>query len=660
MSVSSHHGGSIGSERSARYDGGMNKAEEIAADIAAERKELITNAILTLITLGGLIVGVVGTWLAWAWPLVAAAYAAAYLAGGLPATIEALKALRARSLDINLLMVAAAIAAAGVGEVRDGAILLFLFSLAGTLEGYAMGNTKRAIFALMNLRPDEATQQTPDGATRRVAVETLAIDDIVVVRPGERVPVDGEVVEGIGAVNQAPLTGESVPVDKSPGETVFAGSVNVNAVLVIRVTKLATESTLSRMIELVLEAQEKRSPSERFSEWFGERYTFIVLFGTLAMLGVFILFGIPLPEALYKAATLLVVASPCAIVISVPAAVLSALANTAKHGVLFKGGAALETFGSVTTIAFDKTGTLTSGCMSVQEVAAFASSESTVLALAAALESHSDHPVAQSIVAYATTRQSPVATVTAIEAVPGKGVIGQEAGEAVWVGNRALATSQGIHESEKEEEALRAFEQKGYTTVLIGRGSTIVGAIAVADTPRASTKTALAALAARGVKNFHMLTGDTVTVAQAVGKTLSIPPSSIHGALLPEDKVRVIEALRKEGKVAFVGDGINDAAALATAHVGIAMGVAGSDVAIEAADVALLSDDLERLAYAHRVSQLANRIIRQNLIFAIGIMLVMVVVTTFWYLPLPLGVIGHEGGTLLVVANGLRLLFIRP
>lgn len=633
-------------------------AEKVFAEIEEERKELRLGVSLTVVTLLGLLAGVyfelTGASASW-W---GTAYVVAFLAGGLPAAKGAIEELFNKSIDIDLLMVLAALAAAGVGEARDGAILLFLFSLAGTLEGYAMGNTKRAVAALMQLRPDEANVLNEDGTTTRVRVETLSIGQTVVVRPGERMPIDGVIVSGVGAVDQSSVTGESVPVDKQPDDEVFGGTVNQNSVLTIEVTKTAEQSTISRMIEMVTEAQEKRSPSERFSEWFGEKYTIFVLVGSVAALCLFLLFGLSVDEALYRAATMLVVASPCAIVISVPAAVLSAIAAAARTGVLFKGGGALESFGNIKTIAFDKTGTLTEGKMSVAEVISFADmTSSEVLAIGAALEAHSDHPLAKSVVVHAKENRMSVPHAHHTEAIPGRGIVATVDGIEYWAGNRALAELRGAKVDDKADARLAALEEAGNTTVLVGDSRQILGAFAIADTVRTSAKTALAELTRHGVEKFVVLTGDTQRVADSVAEKLGLSKEAMKGGLLPEDKVRLVEELAKEKQVAFVGDGVNDAAALTTAHVGIAMGVGGSDVAIEAADVALLSDDLEKLAHTHALSKKANRIIKQNLYFAVGIMALMVVVNASVGLPLPLGVIGHEGGTLLVVANGLRLLF---
>ncbi|USN88446.1 MAG: cadmium-translocating P-type ATPase [Candidatus Nomurabacteria bacterium] len=633
-------------------------AEKVFAEIEEERKELRLGVILTTVTLVGLLAGVyfelTGASTVW-W---GGAYVIAFLAGGLPAAKGAIEELFNKSIDIDLLMVLAALAAAGVGEARDGAILLFLFSLAGTLEGYAMGNTKRAVAALMQLRPDEANVLNEDGSTTRVRVEELSIGQKVVVRPGERMPIDGVVVSGVGAVDQSSVTGESVPVDKQPDDEVFGGTVNQNAVLTIEVTKTAEQSTISRMIEMVTEAQEKRSPSERFSEWFGEKYTVFVLIGSVSAFGLFLLFGLGMDEALYRAATMLVVASPCAIVISVPAAVLSAIAASARAGVLFKGGAALESFGGIKTVAFDKTGTLTEGKMRVTEVIPFAGkTEEEVVLIGAALEAHSDHPLAKSVVVYAKEHKLSIPHASNTEAVPGRGIVAMVDGVSYWAGNRPLAEMRGAKMDEKTEEKLASLEEAGNTTVLVGTDKEIIGAFAIADAVRESAKVALAELKRHGIEDFVVLTGDTQRVADSVAERLGLSKEVMKGGLLPEDKVRLVEELAKEKQVAFVGDGVNDAAALTTAHVGIAMGVGGSDVAIEAADVALLSDDLEKLAHTHALSKKANRIIKQNLYFAVGIMALMVVVNASVGLPLPLGVIGHEGGTLLVVANGLRLLF---
>ena len=636
----------------------LSIAEKIYAEIAEERQELKQNVMLTGLTLLGLLIGTYFQFTDAPVAMVVLAFLVAYLAGGVPAAKGAWEELRNKHLDIDLLMVLAALAAAGVGEARDGAILLFLFSLASTLEGYAMGNTKRAVASLMKLRPDEANLLLSDGTTERVRVENLTVGQSVIVKPGERIPIDGRITAGSGAIDQSSVTGESVQADKTPGDEVFAGTVNQNAVLTLKVTKNADQSTIARMIKLVTEAQEKRSPSESFSDWFGERYTYVVLFGSVAALIIFLLIGIPTDDAFYKAATLLVVASPCAIVISVPAAVLSAIAAAARTGVLFKGGAALEEFGSIDIVAFDKTGTLTNGKMEVTDVHTVSGhSSEEILKLAAAIEAHSEHPVATSIRKYTKSKNVESSEAKDTKAIPGKGIVATIDNKLYLAGNRKLLSDFQVNFSPETERALTELEENGKTAVLIADTNEVLGIIAVADTLRESTLAALKSIQAGGVKEIVMLTGDSRLVALSIAKKLGLAPENVYAELLPEDKVEIVRTLQKRGKVAFIGDGVNDAAALATSNVGIAMGAGGSDVALEAADIALLSDDLERLSHTYKLSKEANTIIRQNLYFAVGIMIIMVITTIFWYLPLPLGVVGHEGGTLLVVGNGLRLLF---
>jgi Zn2+/Cd2+-exporting ATPase len=612
---------------------------------------------LTVLTGVGLLLGALLQLLHASFLWIYLAFGLALLAGGLPSAWQALQSLGRGRVDIDLLMVLAALAAMLVGEIRDGAILLFLFSLAGTLEDYALGNTKRAVSALMKLRPDVANVRQTDGSLKLVPVEELQVGDTVLVKPGERIPVDGKILSGQSAVDQSPVTGESVPADKTVGDDVFAATLNGYGVLEVSVTKLASESTLARMVKLVTEAQAQRAPSQHFSDWFGQRYTFVVLVGTALAFVIFLLLKFPVQEALYKAATLLVVASPCAIVISVPAAVLSALAASARQGVLFKGGAALETFGNANIMAFDKTGTLTEGKMRVTDSVAFEESEGALLRKLAALEHHSEHPIAQSVVREAKKRGLQLPEAKATRAIPGKGLEGFVEGKPLWAGSQKLAEAKGVVLDAKARATLERLEREGKTMLLVG-SDRVFGLVGIADTVRVTAKQTLERLRQQGVKKFVMLTGDHEAVAQQIAAQLNL--DKVHAKLLPEDKVEEIKKLREQGTLAYLGDGINDAAALATAHVGVAMGTAGSDVALESADVALLSDDLGRLAVAYALARKTNRIIRQNLIFALSVLLLMVVLTLFWYLPLPLGVIGHEGGTLLVVANGLRLLWSAP
>jgi Cd2+/Zn2+-exporting ATPase len=612
-----------------------------------------TDLWLTGLTWAGLTLAALGTWAIPLPPaLITAALALAYATGGIPPLITALRSLwHDHILDIDLLMVTAALAAAAVGSALEGAVLLALFSLSGTLEHRALGRARAAVQALMHLRPDTALRQGPDGV-HEVPVAEITPGDILILRPGARVPVDGIITEGQGDHDQSTVTGESEPVAKSPGDAVFEACVNLNAVLHYRVTKPLADSTVARMIRLVTEAQAARSPSERFSEWFGQRYTVAVLAGSALALAGFRLWGLEWSDALYRSAVLLVAASPCAVVISVPAAILSALSAAARGGVLFKGGAALERLAQVRSFAFDKTGTLTTGRAQITGLLALDGDESHLLTLLSGIESQSEHHIAAALRAEAKARGLTPAPVQNVTAHPSEGLTGTDSTGPIWAGNTRLATRMGA----AIDPRLSPLMDGTGTLVLLGRGPQLIGAVTLADAPRASAAAGLRALQGQGVDTIVMMTGDRAEVANRIGADLGLPPDSIHAGLLPEDKVALVASLANRSPVAFVGDGVNDAAALARADVGGAMGVAGSEVALQAADVALMSDDLTRLAEAHRLSRRTARVIRQNLTFALGAMAVLVLGGLFFNLPLPLAVIGHEGGTLLVVLNGLRLL----
>ena len=613
--------------------------------------------VLTSTTVVGLLIALVGTWLLSGDARVntiGIGAALAYLAGGVPAGRRALKALwNEHILDIDLLMIVAAIAAAVVGAVVEGAVLLTLFSLSTTMEERAMGRARRAIEALMELRPETAFRKSVEGAVEEVLAAQLDVGDIVVLRPGARVPADGTVLRGRGALDESTITGESMPVGKEPGGKVFEATVNLDGVLEVQITKSLEQSTVARMIALVTEAQAAKAPSERFSAWFGQRYTIAVLVGSVVALGAFYGLGRDWETALYRAATLLVAASPCAIVISVPAAILSALSAAARGGVLFKGGAALETLAAVDIFAFDKTGTLTTGRAEVTGVVALGNSETAFLSTLAGVEAHSEHHIAETLRREAARRGLVLHDVHDVKAIPSAGIIGRNADGPVWAGNRRMADMMG---ASLDQDALRVFQDGAETVVYLGRETRILGAVSVADKLRDTSAGALAALRASGVKTIAMMTGDRRAVALRIGRALGLKPDEIYAEMLPQDKVRLVGEIAEGRKIAFVGDGVNDAAALARADVGIAMGAAGSEVALQAADVALLSEDMERLAAAHRLSKRTVSIIHQNLILAIGAMLLLVTGAAFLELPLPLAVLGHEGGTVLVVLNGLRLL----
>lgn len=613
--------------------------------------------VLSAVTAAGLVSMMAARWLLGGTisdVLFVAGAVASFGAGGVQPGWRALKALFTEHiLDIDLLMVVAAVAAAVVGAPLEGAVLLTLFSISTTLEERAMGRARRAIEALMALRPETAFRRSADGNVTEVTASNLAVGDIVVLRPGARVPADGVIVIGHGALDEANITGESMPVAKEPGAQVFEATVNLDGVLDVRVTRTVNESTVARMIRLVTEAQAARAPSEAFSDWFGQRYTIAVMAGAIVAFIGFWGYGVGWHEALYRAATLLVAASPCAIVISVPAAILSALSAAARGGVLFKGGAALENLAAVRAFAFDKTGTLTTGRAAVTGVVALTMEEPAFVALLAGLEAQSEHHIAEAIRREMTRRGVTPDVVTDVTALPSAGIVGRDAVGEVWAGNPRLAAQMGAALDAPE---LAALSGNSHTVIYLGRGSTVLGAVSVADTVRETSARALAALRAGGVEELAMMTGDRRPVALRIGAELGLKPEEIHAEMLPEDKVRLVGAMAGRGKVAFVGDGVNDAAALARADVGVAMGAAGSEVALQAADVALLSEDMERLADARRLAQRTAAVIRQNLIFALGAMVVLVIGGLFFQLPLPLAVLGHEGGTVLVVLNGLRLL----
>lgn len=584
--------------------------------------------------------------------LVWAALGLSYLAGGIPPLRTALHELwHDHRLDIDLLMVVAALAAASVGAALEGAVLLALFSLSHTLEHRSMGKARRAVEALMQLRPETALLDGPDGVVE-VAVADLVPGDRVILRPGARVPVDGRVTAGSGHLDESTVTGESLPVRKTTGDPVHEATVNLDGILTVEVVRGLATSTVAQMIRLVTEAQAMKSPSERFSDWFGQRYTIAVFLGSILSWFAFRVLGHAPGEALYRAATLLVAASPCAVVISVPAAILSALSAAARGGVLFKGGAALEGLAEVRTFAFDKTGTLTTGLASVTQVKALAGNEADFLALISGLEAQSEHPIAAAIRREVAERGITPVAVRDVRAHPSEGITGQDAEGPVWAGNARMLAAMGA----VLPDALTTLADGAETLVAVGRGTRVLGAVTVADEPRTTAAEALRDLKTGGHTAVLMMTGDRAPVAARIGATLGLAAEEIHAGLLPGDKVTLVDTAAKRGKVAFIGDGVNDAAALARADVGVAMGVAGSEVALQAADVALMAEDLRKLASARRLARRTSAVIRQNLTIAIGAMVVLVTGSLFFELPLPLAVLGHEGGTLLVVLNGLRLL----
>ncbi|NPA05988.1 MAG: cadmium-translocating P-type ATPase [Chloroflexi bacterium] len=596
------------------------------------------------------------------WPEAAnAAYVVAYLAGGIPALISGLKQLwYEHELDVDLLMVSAALGAAYIGHAAEGAMLLFLFSLSNTLQAYALDRNRKAIEALLDLRPPVATVQR-DGRWVEVPVEELKPGDRVLVRPGERFPIDGVVLQGASEVDQSPITGESTPVYKEPGSQVFAGTVNGTGALEVEVTRRVEDTTLAKIVRMVEEAQESKARSQRRLEAFERRYAvFVMAMAVVLTLGLPAFFGYTYHEAFYKAMLWLVAASPCALVISTPASIIAALAHAARRGILIKGGVYLEDMATLRAIAFDKTGTLTQGKPQVRELLALnGEDKASVLRLLAALEAHSEHAVAKAIVQAAEAQGLTWPEARDVRALPGRGVEGKVEGRTLWVGNMRLFRERGIELPEELQAQIRAWEDQGYTVVLAydadqGRW---VALIAVADTLRPHAREVIQTLQAMGIKVI-MLTGDNERVAASIARLAGL--DAYIANLLPEDKVSAIERLRAEYEnVAMVGDGVNDAPALAKATVGIAMGAGGTDVALETADVVLMGDDLRHIPYAIRLAQKTRRTIQQNLAFAIATIILLVSATFLIDLPLPIATVGHEGSTVAVVLNGLRLLRAR-
>lgn len=597
----------------------------------------------------------------WSLPL----YIISYLTGGYMGTVELIDDLKRRQIHIDFLMIAAAIGAAVIDQWLEGAVLLFLFSLSETLEGYALGKSRNAIHALMALRPETALVRTEEGEETQVPVADLVPGQMVIVKPGEYIPIDGAIREGESQIDESAITGESIPVTRTPGDTVFAATLNQDGVLQIEVTKRAQETTLSRIIELVEKAQDRRAETQQFLDRFEPVYTQLVLLAvTLVILVPWLLLDHAFEPTFYRAMTLLVVASPCALIISTPAAIISAIANSARNGVLFKGGGTLERIEQLDTIAFDKTGTLTLGKPVVTDLVPIANdseeetTEQQLLAIAAGCEQYSEHHLARAILNSASEAGVEPVTVTRQQTFAGKGIQGNWNGTTVSAGNVSLLHTLEIEPSQPVQSEADRLEAEGKTVVYILEEKTVRGLIAMADQIRPNAKETITRLRQLGIRSISMLTGDNRGVAQRIADELGI--DDVHAELLPEDKSVRIEEMNRKGKVAMVGDGINDAPALATSHLGIAMGAAGTDVALESADVVLMGDDLSKLPWILWLSRASRRIVRQNITFSLSV-IVLLILSVFWIdLPLTLGVIAHEGSTLLVVLNGLRLLRASP
>lgn len=582
------------------------------------------------------------------------AFVTAILTGGIYTVRRAFSAARVFSLDINVLMLLAVAGAMAIGEWEEGATVIFLFAFAQLLEARSMARARHAIRALMDLSPAEALVHR-DGADQRVPVDLVVIGETLVVRPGEKIPLDGEVMNGHSPVNQAPITGESLPVDKGPGDEVFAGTINGRGALEVRVTRLRPDTTLARIVTLVETAQARRAPVQVFVDRFARYYTPAVIALAAALVVVPPLLGGSIGEWTYRGLVLLVIACPCALVISTPVCVVSALAAAAREGVLIKGGVHLERTGAVRCVAFDKTGTLTRGVPRVVDVIPLRGTESDeILRIAAALEARSEHPIAQAILKYAVGSGVPLQSSVGSRSLPGLGAEGRVDGRRALVGNHRLFENHGLCTPEIHE-GLDRLAASGQTAVLVAAEDRPLGIIGVADETREAGRDAIAMLRRQGVKHVVMLTGDHHGAASGMARELGI--DEVRAELLPEDKVRAVRDLRETyGIVVMVGDGVNDAPALAAADVGIAMGAAGTDAALETADVALMADELLKIPFTVRLSRATLRNIKTNVAVSLALKAVFLVMAVAGVATLWMAVLADMGASLFVIANGLRLL----
>ena len=587
-------------------------------------------------------------------PLSIGLYIAAYIFGGWDVSQHAWHAIRERHFDTDLLMVMAALGAAFLGEFAEGALLLFLFSLGHALEERALDRARAAVRALADLAPKTALVRR-NGKEQEIPVEVLELNDLVIVRPGVRIPVDGVIRVGASGVDQASVTGESLPVDKAPGDMVFAGTVNGEGALEVSVTRLAKDSTLSRVMKMVEEAQAQKSPTQQTVEKFERVFVPGVLALTALVIIVPPLFGFPFHDSFLRAMTLLVAASPCALALGTPASILAGVAQAARNGVLVKGGAHLENLGRLKAIAFDKTGTITHGQPEVTDVIAFGCESADVLSLAAGMEARSAHPLARAVLRAAQTGGTPAAVMETVESLTGYGLRAVLGEKIYWLGNQKLMDANAISLTPAMLEQAAALQASGKTLMWLAENQTPLGLIALSDTLRPEASAAMRDLKNAGVAHTIMLTGDNARSAQAIAAQVGL--TEFRADLLPEDKLTIIrELVQQHGQVAMIGDGVNDAPALANATVGIAMGGAGTDVALETADVALMGDDLSKLSFAVGLGRATRNIIVQNLFISLGVIALLVIASLTGIVSIGLAVVFHEGSTLVVVANALRLL----
>ncbi|MTE22362.1 cadmium-translocating P-type ATPase [Streptomyces sp. TRM43335] len=589
---------------------------------------------------------------AWAWgPL----YAAVYATGGWEPGWEGCKALRDKTLDVDLLMVVAALGAAAIGQVLDGALLIVIFATSGALEAIATARTADSVRGLLDLAPPTATRLSPDGDETTVAAEELTVGDVILVRPGERIGADGRVLAGESEVDQATITGEPLPVAKQAEDEVFAGTVNGTGALRVRVERDPSDSVIARIVRMVEEASETKAPTQLFIEKIEQRYSVGMVIATVAVFAIPLALGDELRSALLRAMTFMIVASPCAVVLSTMPPLLSAIANAGRHGVLAKSAVVMERLGQVDTVALDKTGTLTEGTPHLTDLRPLAGAgltDEALLALAAAAEHPSEHPLARAIVGAARERRLTLADAVDFASVPGQGVRATVDGHTVHVGSPARllpAAAVAAH------AVVRELEEAGRTAMLVLRDGSPVGVLGVADRLRPDAAATVAALTELTGRPPVLLTGDNERAAERLAAEVGI--TDVHAGLLPQDKVAAVRGWERQGRnVLVVGDGVNDAPALAAAHCGVAMGRAGSDLALETADAVVVRDELATIPSVVRLSRTARRLVIQNLVIAGVFITVLVAWDLIGTLPLPIGVAGHEGSTVVVGLNGLRLL----
>jgi cation-transporting P-type ATPase J len=593
---------------------------------------------------------------AWAWgPL----YAAAYVTGGWEPAWAGLTALREKTLDVDLLMIVAAIGAASIGQVMDGALLIVIFATSGALEALATARTQDAVRGLLDLAPTTATRLSDDGSEETIPTAELAVGDTILVRPGERIGADGRVLEGASEVDQATITGEPLPVAKESGDEVFAGTLNGTGALGVKVERDASESVIARIVAMVEEASETKAPTQLFIEKVEQRYSLGMVVATLAVFLVPLGFGVDLTSSLLRAMTFMIVASPCAVVLATMPPLLSAIANAGRHGVLVKSAVVMERLGQVDAVALDKTGTLTEGTPRVTDIRPLAGSgldEEAMLVLAAAAEHPSEHPLARAVVEAARTRCLTIPAARDFPSAPGIGVTATVQSHTIAVGAPArLLGDADDAESARAAVVAAELEDGGRTAVLVQRDGRPVGILGIADRLRPDAAATITSLATLTGSAPMMLTGDNPRAAARLADEVGI--TDVRAGLLPQEKVAAVREQEKAGrKVLVIGDGVNDAPALAAAHTGIAMGRAGSDLALETADAVIVRDELATVPTVISLSRAARRLVVQNLVIAA----VFISGLVFWdlagHLPLPLGVLGHEGSTVIVGLNGLRLL----